>query len=546
MGFLPELSLPVEMVTDPKTLERYATDTSFFYLRPQAVLFPRSPDEVAQIVGYVREHKGEDPSLAITPRGAGTDMSGGAIGSSLVLDLTRHMGKILEVQEDEIYVEAGAFFRQVDAATEKVGAFIPSYPASRELCTVGGMVGNNSGGEKSLRYGKTEEYVQELEVVLSDGGIYRLKPLQGKELEEALSREDFLGHILRELFPLLKEHHDLLHRHRPMVTKDSTGYHLYRVWDPEKGILDLPQLFVGSQGTLGVITKIRFRLVKREHYGGLLVGFMDDLSPLGDLVRDLLPLSPTSLESFDRYTLSLAFKLFPSFRKTLGWRRFLGLGISLLPDAFSLLRRMPELVFLLEFTSNDETEIGEKLKKAQEVLRKYPGRVQVYPRAKEAEKYWLVRRESFNLLRQRVQGKEAVAFIDDLVVPPDYLPEFLPQLEALMKKYGFLATIAGHMGNGNFHLVPLMTWDDPKEQAKIYPAMEEATELVLKYGGSISGEHNDGLLRGPFLEKMYPPEIMALFRQVKYLFDPQNIFNPKKKVDASWDYSWAHRKGAGR
>ncbi|MBT9260383.1 MAG: FAD-binding oxidoreductase [Clostridiales bacterium] len=517
------------MATDAKTLERYATDTSFFYLRPKAVLFPRSPQEVAQIVRYVNEHKKDDPSLAITPRGAGTDMSGGAIGESLVLDLTRHMGRILEVKEDEIYVEAGAYYRHVDAASEKVGAFIPSYPASRELCTVGGMVGNNSGGEKSLRYGKTEEYVKELEVVLSDGGIYHLKALRGKELEEALLREDFLGSILRELFPLLKEHHDLLQRHRPKVTKDSTGYHLYRVWDPERGILDLPKLFVGSQGTLGVITKVRFRMVKREAYGGLLVGLMDDLSPLGNLVRDLLPLSPTSLESFDRHTLSLAFKLFPSFRKTLGWRRFLGLGISLLPDAFSLLRKMPELVFLLEFTSDDEQAIEEKLKEAQAVLRKYPARVKIYPKAKDAEKYWLVRRESFNLLRQRVKGREAVAFIDDLVVPPEHLPEFLPELMDLFRKYGWQGTIAGHLGDGNLHPDPLIDWHDPKEQAKIYPAMEEATELVLKYGGSISGEHNDGLLRGPFLERMYPPEVMELFRKVKHLFDPQNIFQPQKE-----------------
>ncbi len=125
-------------------------------------------------------------------------------------------------------------------------------------------------------------------------------------------------------------------------------------------------------------------------------------------------------------------------------------------------------------------------------------------------------------------------------MPPPHLVEFLPKLQAIIKKYKLFATIAGHMGDGNFHVIPLMKIEDPKERAKLAPAMKEVNELVLSYGGSISGEHNDGMIRGPWLEAMYGPEIMALFRQTKHIFDPVNIFNPHKKTDANWDYSMSH------
>jgi FAD/FMN-containing dehydrogenase len=158
----------------------------------------------------------------------------------------------------------------------------------------------------------------------------------------------------------------------------------------------------------------------------------------------------------------------------------------------------------------------------------------------KAWKFRIIRRESFNLLRKKVKDKHTAPFIDDLVVPPPKLPEFLPKLQAIVKKYGLMATIAGHMGDGNFHVIPLMKIEDPKERAKLLPAMKEVNSLVLSYRGSLSGEHNDGMIRGPWLEAMYGKEIVGLFRQTKNIFDPGNIFNPHKKTDANWDFSMSH------
>ena len=158
----------------------------------------------------------------------------------------------------------------------------------------------------------------------------------------------------------------------------------------------------------------------------------------------------------------------------------------------------------------------------------------------KSRKFWLMRRESFNLLRSKVKDKHTAPFIDDFVVPPARLSEFLPQLQAIIKKYKLLATIAGHLGDGNFHVIPLMKIEDPKERAKLEPAMKEVNNLVLKYGGSLSGEHNDGMIRGPWLEQMYSANVLGYMRDIKQLYDPLNIFNPHKKTDATWEYSFAH------
>jgi FAD/FMN-containing dehydrogenase len=151
-----------------------------------------------------------------------------------------------------------------------------------------------------------------------------------------------------------------------------------------------------------------------------------------------------------------------------------------------------------------------------------------------------MRRESFNLLRKKVKDKHTAPFIDDLVVPPEHLTEFLPKLRVIIKKYDLLATIAGHMGDGNFHIIPLMKLEDKDERAKLRPAMKEVNELVLSYGGVLSGEHNDGMIRGPWLEQAYGPKVYHLFRDTKDIFDPTHIFNPHKKANADWEWTMGH------
>jgi FAD/FMN-containing dehydrogenase len=208
----------------------------------------------------------------------------------------------------------------------------------------------------------------------------------------------------------------------------------------------------------------------------------------------------------------------------------------------SYLPHWPKIILLIEFEGERQSQIDAQIQAVKREMEAMGIEVQLAENKHQEEKFWVMRRESFNLLRKNVRKKHTAPFIDDLIVPPASLPEFLPRLTEIMERYRLMYTVAGHMGDGNFHIIPLMDLADPKERAKIKPCLHEVTELVLEYGGSLSGEHNDGLIRGPFLEQMYSPEMMALFRQIKRIFDPDDIFNPHKKVTADWDYSEARMR----
>jgi len=266
---------------------------------------------------------------------------------------------------------------------------------------------------------------------------------------------------------------------------------------------------------------------------------------LGELIPKVLEHKPATFESFDDQTLWLSIRFMPSFLKLLGPAKFIHLLFSLIPDGLQLLRGIPKLILMVEFNGDSEDEVRQKIRALHKELAKNRARYEINGFEEDAteaksEKFWVMRRRSFQLLRSKVKDKHTAPFIDDLIVEPKYLPEFLPKLRKIIVKYKLFATIAGHMGDGNFHIIPLMKLENQTERAKILPAMKEVNELVLKYHGSLSGEHNDGLVRGPWLERQFGKQIFGLLKQVKTIMDPQNICNPHKKVDADWDYSFKH------
>ena len=534
-----------EMLDDAATKEHYSHDASLFEIRPQLVVMPKNSADVQKLVKLVAAEKKHDKTLSVTARSAGTDMAGGAVNDSIIIDFNKHFTKIEKVTPAEAQTQPGVFYRDFEKETLKHGALMPSYPASRDLCTVGGMVANNSGGDKSLEYGKTKDFVNELHVVFSDGNEYAVKPLNKKELVLKMAQKNFEGRVYKQIFELCEKNYDVVKAAKPKVSKNSMGYTLWEVWNRETGIFDLTKLILGSEGTLGFVTDIKYRLVPHRPHSGLLVLFLRDIDKLGEIIPKVLEYKPATFESFDDQTLWLSIRFMPSFLKLIGLKKFIHLLISLIPDGLQLLRGIPKLILMVEFNGQSEDEVRQKVRALHKDLRRYKARYEINgmeedPTEAASEKFWLMRRQSFNLLRSKVKDKHTAPFIDDLIVQPKYMPEFLPKLRTIVKKYDLFATIAGHMGDGNFHIIPLMKIEDPHERAKLLPAMKEVDDLVLSYGGSLSGEHNDGLVRGPWLEQQFGKEVLGLFREVKHIMDPENIFNPHKKSDANWDYSYSH------
>ncbi len=530
-----------EIDASEEAREFYSHDASLFELKPQVVAFPNDTEDIKAAVNFVNANKAASPELSITPRSRGTDMSGAAIGESILLDVSKHMDKLFEVDSEKARFQPGILYREFEVETLKHGSILPSYPASRNLASVGGMVNNNSGGEKSLEYGKTDNFVTEMKVVLSDGNEYTLRPLTRDELNAKMEQDDFEGNLYRQTFELLDKNYDEIQAAAPKVTKDSTGYHLWNVWNRDTGIFDLTKLFIGAQGTLGITTEASVRLVPKPAHSGTLVCYMRKIDNLGDVIPAVLNHKPATFESFDDNTLWLSFKFFFLFISKLGLWTWMKTAIQLLPDGLMLVRGVPKLILLIEFTGATPDEVAKKIRDARLDLQRFGFTyMEENDTEEKSRKFWLMRRESFNLLRKKVKDKHTAPFIDDFVVPPQHLTEFLPQLTTIIKKYKLFATIAGHMGDGNFHVIPLMKIEDPAERAKFEPAMKEVNNLVISYGGSVSGEHGDGLVRGPWLEEMYSPNVLGYMKEIKQLYDPNNIFNPKKKTDATWDFSFSH------
>ena len=538
----------------PAVLKSHSRDASLFEIKPELVVYPKDTEDVSALVKYVALEKKSDPHISITPRSAGTCMSGGPLNNSISLDCMRYLNVLGEIKEvpdyemtphywnarsvivsGEAKIQPGVFYRDFEKKTLAEGLILPCFTASKEINALGGMIGNNSAGELTLKYGKTEDYVKELEVVFADGSVELISKIPRAKAELRAGMGDFVGSIYRDVIRLIDANKALIESKRPHVSKNSSGYNLWNVIhkDTKTGdeTVDLTQLVVGSQGTLGIVTGGTLSLVKTKKYSSLLVLFLSDLGELGDIVVESLKTNPETIEAYDDKTIMLAVKFGFGFVKKLGLWRAIKLFFEFIPEFGMMIGGMPKLVLLVECAGDDKEEVLARVEMLKKNLARFTKMKMKVVKSRElAEKYWTIRRDSFALLREHFQGKRTAPFIDDVIVPPDTLPVFLPAVQKILEAHKLNYNIHGHAANGNFHLIPLIDSDAHLAEKMILEVSEEVYSLVIKLGGSITAEHNDGIIRTPFLVEQYGEEMVGLFAEVKKTFDPQNIFNPGKKV----------------
>lgn len=518
----------------------HSRDASIYELVPDAVLEPVDSKDIEHLVNFVSTHKKAYPSLAITPRSAGTDMSGAAIGGSLVVNMTKHFSKIESLSGTLLHAQPGVFMRDIDPLLAAKNLMLGCVPASRAINTIGGMVGNNSGGEQSLRYGNTERWVREVSVVFADGKEYVVKPLNRRELEQKLKLKTYEANLYRQIYELIEANYDLIKNARPHVNKNSMGYNLWSVWDRGTGIFDLTRLITGSQGTLGIITDLKIEAVPKPPHSGLLLLYLPTIKHLGEIIPAVMKHNPATFEGFDDITFNLGIRYFKSFRTQLGLKEWTRQQAWLLGSVAKFRGHLPSLMLMVEFEGETKDEVYSKITKLHDDLSRFNIRMDIEGDEASSAPFWQIRRAALTLLRNQVKDKYASPFIDDMTVQLKYLPKFVPELRRIIRKYKLPATVQGHFGDGNFHIIPLMDITGSKDQAKLEPLMRELIPIVLKYGGTMAGEHNDGMVRGPWLPTVFGDEVFAIFKHTKEIFDPQYIFNPHKKTDASWDYSMDH------
>ncbi len=500
-------------VTDSQdALDYFSTDGSVFTITPSGVVYPQNTQDVQATVRFVAERAASGKKLSITARGKGTDQGGAAINDGLIMAFTSHMNRLLKNDKKSVTVQPGMTYGSLQKILHSHGRFLPPYPASLEFSTIGGAVANNAAGEKTIKYGATRQYVEQLKVVLSDGSTIETKRLTSRALSKKKSLKTLEGEIYRKLDTLIVEHASTIHSAMPKTSKNSSGYALSEV-KRKDGSFDLSQLITGSQGTLGIVTEVSLKTLPFLPKTVLVVGFFDDLAKASHAVLRLSKLGPSAVEVVDYHLLNYLRKHHP------GWLD------GLLPA------QLPRLVLLVEFDDTSHLKQNLKSRQALAIMKKFASSQKLAVKPAEQQELWKIRRNAAAVIWMAEGKQKALPVIEDATVPVVHLELFLNKTYALLKKHGLSIAIWGHAGNANFHIQPFMDLSKDKDQAALFKLADEFYNMVISMGGSISGEHNDGLLRSPYLTQQYGKEMYELFRQVKQLFDPHNIFNPGKKTD---------------
>jgi FAD/FMN-containing dehydrogenase len=516
-----------KLITDKKTRELMSGDASIFEVMPELVAVPKDEEDLKTLVRNAKAIRESGGDVSLTPRAGGTCMSGGSLTQSVSVDVKPGFNWVgdFDLAKRTVWVGAGTYFRDLEKAADKHNLLFAPYSSSKDICVIGGMIGNNASGEKSIRYGATVDNVMAIKMICSDGNEYEFGSLSPKELREKLSYEGFEGDLYRQLNELVEQNWDALQHARPKTRKNSAGYGIWRLWNKDKTDFNIAKLVVGSQGTLGFVTSAKLRLIEKLNHRRMIVIPIHDLSKLALGVQTIVANNPEGLETYDYHTYDLAKKYLPAEAK-----------LASIADG----EHMVLMAQFVEQTKDQTDHYAEVCKKA---LERKGFTVHTVTNPHEVDAHWAIRRASYGLLLAHPEPNTlAVPFLEDTIVPIEHYGEFLAAVEAILADYNMIYTYAGHIGDGSIRLIPLVNMEQEGVEDTIFELMRRVADLVFAFGGSMSVDHNDGLIRSPFISRMYGSDIMQLFKQTKVIFDPLNLFNPGKKIGSSIAYSKAHMK----
>ena len=510
-----------EVVYVTASRDFFSTDGGIFIVTPKLVVYPNNEKDVIETLRFNHNLVPKNKALPITARGKGTDQGGASLSEGISLVFPAHMRKMVSMNKETVTVQPGMIFAHLESVLKSHGRFLPPYPASVDFSTIGGALANNAAGEKTLKYGQMRNYVAGLRIVLHNGDVIETYRLNKKELKQKKKQGDLEGELYRSVDALIDKNREIIEKARPSVSKNSAGYDLWDIKGRD-GSFDLSQLFVGSQSTLGVITEAMLYHVPFNKNTTLLVGYFDSVKELQEAVVEIAPLNPSTQELVDDKVINFVMEKQPSLVR------------GLLPE------KMPKVVLLVEFDDEKAKVQSKKAKQAQNILQKHAFEMKVSANKLEQDQLWKIRRQAAAVIWMQQGPKKALPIIEDGIVPLDKFDEFVEKAYKLLDKYKVKDAVWGHAGNGHLHIQPFLDLSNIRDRHKIYALSDEFYKMVLSLGGSISGEHNDGIMRGSYLRQMYGAEIYDLFKQVKKMFDPYNLLNSRSKLGATKEYGQVH------
>ena len=465
--------------TDEASRAMWSTDASIYLRKPVGVVVARSEEDVELTLSAAR-----DLGLSITPRGTGTSLAGQATAPGLALDVSE-MRRALEIDLEgrRCVVEPGLVQGELNAMVEPHGLVFGADTSTSDVATLGGMVGNNSAGMRSLVYGMTSDQVLGLRCVLASGETVELAPLGREEARGRARHADALARLLRGAMEIGERYNDEIKRRFPKMIRRVSGYGLDALVDPET--LDLTRLICGSEGTLAVVTRAEFRLHPLPETRALASFEFDTLSAAARATGLFLQMNPSAIELLDDVAIGRA-RANPAYR-----------------DSTRFVQGDPKAVLVVEWSGTKE-ELDERFAGLEDLTGEVGAKAATPLRTKEEMGQTVrLRKSTLPLLLGTTDKEKPVAFVEDAAVPPDRLEEFVGRFEEIVEKNGTWACFYGHASVGCLHVRPALDTSDPDGVSRMRRIAEEVADLVVDCGGSISGEHGDGLSRSEFMEKMY-------------------------------------------
>jgi FAD/FMN-containing dehydrogenase/Fe-S oxidoreductase len=488
---------PDNVIYSEPGLEAYASDASIYKSYPLAVLVPQSYRQMHNVVGILIEN-----NIHFTSRGAGTGLAGGSVSDGVIVDFSR-MNRVLrfDSQGQKVDVECGIIYDKLNRFLAPFGLFFPPDPSSGDTCHIGGMLGNNSSGARSVKYGTTRQYVEEIQLILPDGSEFTAcdYKLNSSEINQLFSNYP----AFKNIFDLINDNREEILKAYPNLKKNVCGYDLKAVIQKlDQGIFALPQLFVGSEGTLGLFVSAKLRLLPSPKSKLTSLILFENLNEVADATIDFLNLSPSGLELIDGNTLDL-----------IGREQF-NLPLS------------AEAMLIVEFDNPPYEDTIESLKK---YLSKYALSSDPFFETDPSKQaaLWRARKAIVPTLYRLDKSARPWGFIEDAAIPSDKMPEFIRYLNKTFKENNLTCGIFGHIGDGNLHVRPAINLSTTEGQNLARKIFDQVYDKIFALGGSATAEHGDGHLRTEVIRKQYGDKVYNLFLQIKHELDPKKLSNPE-------------------
>ena len=508
-----------EVLVDPIHRRLYSTDASVYQQLPIGVVRPAGREDCETIVRFAAAH-----TMPLIPRAAGTSLAGQCVGSGLVVDVSKHMTEVLEVNADQrwVRVQPGVILDDLNDTLATLGLMFGPETSTSNRCMIGGMIGNNAAGSHSIVHGTTRDHVLEIEAVLADGSVTRFGPMDEDTLSAVRQRDDLEGAIYREVMDLLQTNRELVRASspKPEILRRNTGYPLDGLLDrhplTEGGApLNLSHLMCGSEGTLALITEARLNLIPVPNHNLVVCAHFHSLDEGTRGTVLALQHDPSAVELMDGAILELSKQNIEAARN-----RFWVQGD-------------PEAVLAIELFDDDEARL---MPRAEALIEAFgeAGMGYAFPIVESARvpQVWAVRKAGLGLLTGQRGDHKPVTVVEDVAVAPADLPAYVIRMQALMERHGASAVYYGHASVGELHVRPVLSLRDPDDVKRFRAIASDVADLAGEFDASLAGEHGVGRLRAEFIEQVLGAEFVALMRRVKRAFDPDGLFNPGKIVDA--------------